>query len=169
MKVTTDLSDCQLWVDRGLIQMYGFNHEEAIRCFQKALNFDSNCAMAYHFIAYSNAGNYNNPNGLDYAAGFKEAEKALEKANKNRSISDWEMALVKAQQHRFCWPPGSKPMEELNKNYANQMRAVYQMFGENNADVSAFFAESLMGLANKIAAACTGTLFMYTTTREECS
>ena len=147
MKVTTDSSDCQLWVDRGLIQMYGFNHEEAIRCFQKALTFDSNCAMPYHFIAYSNAGNYNNPNGLDYAAGFKEAEKALEKANKNSNISDWEMALVKAQQHRFCWPPGSKPMEELNKNYTNQMRAVYQMFGENNADVSAFFAESLMALA----------------------
>ena len=148
MKVTTDSPDCQLWMDRGLIQMYGYNHEEAIRCFQKALGFDSNCAMAHHFIAYSNACNYNNPNGFDYGAGFKEAEKALEKANTGGAgVSAWEMALIKAQQHRFCWPPGSKPMEELNKNYANEMRTVYQTFGKESPDVTAFFAESLMALA----------------------
>ena len=147
MKVTTDSPDCQLWMDRGLIQMYGYNHEEAIRCFQKALGFDSNCAMAHHFIAYSNACNYNNPNGFDYDAGFKEAEMALEKANEGGGVSAWEMALIKAQQHRFCWPPGSKPMEELNKNYANEMRTVYQTFGNDSPDVTAFFAESLMALA----------------------
>ena len=146
MKVTTDSPDCQLWMDRGLIQMYGFNHEEAIRCFQKALSFDSKCAMAHHFIAYSNACNYNNPNGFDYGTAFKEAEKALEKANEGGGISDWEMALIKAQQHRFCWPPGSKPMEELNKSYANEMRTVYQIFGKDSSDVTAFFAESLMAL-----------------------
>ena len=146
MKVTTDSPDCQLWIDRGMIQMYGFNHEEAIRCFHKALAFDNNCPMTHYFIAYGNACNYNNPNGLDYAAGYKDVVEALTKASEG-VLSDWEMALIKAQQHRFCWPPGSKPMEELNKNYANEMRAVYKKFGEDNVDICAFFAESLMALA----------------------
>ena len=146
IKVTTDSPDCQLWVDRGVIQMYGFHHEEAIRCLQKAVSFDSKCAMAHHFIAYSNACNYNNPTGLDYAMGFKEAEKALELAtNEGGALSEWEMAVIKAHQHRFCWPAGSKPMAELNKNYANEMRTVYQKFGKN-PDIAAFFAESLMAL-----------------------
>ena len=147
IKVTTDSPDCQLWMDRGVIQMYGFNHEEAIRCFHRAISFDGECAMAHHFIAYSYACNYNNPNGLDYAKGFKEAEKALELANKGGVVSDWELAVIKAQQHRFCWPVGSKPMEELNKNYANEMRNIYEKLGDGNPDIATFFAESLMTLA----------------------
>jgi len=30
------------------------------------------------FIAYSHAADYNNPDGMDYAVGYKEAQKALE-------------------------------------------------------------------------------------------
>ena len=35
-KVTTSSADCQLWMDRGIVHTFGFNHEEAIRCFQTA-------------------------------------------------------------------------------------------------------------------------------------
>ena len=44
-KVTTFEADCQLWIDRGLLQTFGFNREEAVRCFQKALNYDTSCAI----------------------------------------------------------------------------------------------------------------------------
>ena len=94
-KVTTSEADCQLWIDRGVLQTFGFNRGEAIRCFQKALNYDANCAMAHYFIAYNNAADYNNPDGMDYAAGFHEVQKALEIAKQNTPlISDWEMALI---------------------------------------------------------------------------
>ena len=145
-KVTTVSPDCQTWIDRGFLEMYGFNHEEAIRCFQKALSYDSKCAMAHYFIAYSNAANYNNPNGLDYAVGYQESVKAMETVANNQ-ILDWEMELIKAQLHRYCWPPGSQSREELNKKYATEMRAVYQKFGKDDADIAAFFAEALMMLA----------------------
>ena len=145
-KVTTTSPECQTWMDRGLFEMVGFNHEEAIRCFQKALNYDKNCAMAHYFIAYSNAADYNNPDGLDYAVGYEESVKAMETAT-NSQVSDWEMELIKAQLHRFCWPPGSRALEELNRNYATEMRAVYQKFGEDDVDIAAFYAESLMMLA----------------------
>ena len=57
--------------------------------------------MAHCFIAYNNAADYNNPDGMDYAAGFQEAQKALEIAKQNTPlISDGEMALIEAQLHR---------------------------------------------------------------------
>ena len=104
--------------------------------------------MAHYFIAYNNAADYNHPKGLDYAAGFQEAQKALEIAKQNTPlISDWEMALIEAQLHRFCWPVGSKPLTELHREYANTMRPVYQRLGENDPEIIAMFAESLMMLA----------------------
>ena len=39
-KVTTSSPDAQLWFDRGLNWLFGFNHGEAIKCFQKALKHD---------------------------------------------------------------------------------------------------------------------------------
>ena len=36
--------DAQRWFDRGLNWTYGFNHEEAIRCFEQALDADPGCA-----------------------------------------------------------------------------------------------------------------------------
>ena len=132
--VTTDSPDCQLWVNRGVLCVYGLQREEAIRRFEKALSFDKNCAMAHYFIAYSLAADYNNPNGMDYSAGFKEAEMAVNLA-KSSSIMKWEKALIEAQVHRFCWPVGSKTLKELHKNYANAMRPVYQEFGQDHVDV----------------------------------
>ena len=145
-KVTTSSADCQLWIDRGLGQMYGFNHEEAIRCFMKANSHDPSCPMVHYFIAYSNAANYNNWIGIDYGVGFKEAEKAATIAQ-HTDITDWERALIEAQTHRFCWPLGSKPLSELHRDYADRMRSVYQKFGQDDVDIAAFFAESLMMLA----------------------
>ena len=144
--VTTSSPDCQLWISRGVLCTYGFQREEAILCFQKALTFDSDCAMAHYFIAYNNAADYNNPDGMDYCAGYQEAHKALE-MSKQVTISDWEQALIEAQVHRFCWPVSSVPFTELHKNYANAMRSVYKRFGEDDSDIAAMFAESLMMLA----------------------
>ena len=145
-KVTTSSADCQLWVDRGLAHTFGFNREEAVRCFQRALSFDSECAMAHYFVAYNQAADYNNPDGMDYAVGYEESQKACALIQ-HTSVTDWESALIEAQVHRFCWPVGSKPIGELNRNYACAMRPVYHKFGGEDNDIAAFFAESLMMLA----------------------
>ena len=39
-KITTSSPDAQIWFDRGLNWLFGFNHAEAIKCFQKALAHD---------------------------------------------------------------------------------------------------------------------------------
>ena len=145
-KVTTFSTDCRLWISRGVLSSFGFKREEAIRYFRKALSFDSNCPMAHYFIAYNRAADYNNPDGMDYGEGFKEAQKALDLA-RHSPLTDWERDLIEAQVHRFCWPVCSKPLEELNRNYVNAMRPVYQRFGGNDADIAALFGEALMILA----------------------
>lgn len=142
--MTTSSVECQEWVDRGVVQMFGFNPEEAIRCFRKALLFSPDCAMAYFFIAHCCAPNYNDPNGLDPAGAYDESQLAL---NMIQHTQDWESALIVAQTHHFCKPVGDKPSSELCKNYITAMRSVYREFGEDNVLVATLFAESLMMLA----------------------
>ena len=57
--VSTSSPDAQAWFDRGLAWSYGFNHEEAVRCFQRAVDADPACAMAHWGIAYAMGPNYN--------------------------------------------------------------------------------------------------------------
>ena len=57
--VTTTSKEAQLWFDRGLIWCYGYNHDEAVRCFKRAAKHDPNCAMAHWGIAYAAGPNYN--------------------------------------------------------------------------------------------------------------
>ena len=59
--ITTSSPGAQAWFDRGLAWTYGFNHEEAIACFQKAASEDPNCAMAFWGISYATGPNYNKP------------------------------------------------------------------------------------------------------------
>ena len=59
--VTTTSPDAQRWFDRGLNWCFGFHHEEAIRCFEQALEADPHCAMAHWGIGYAAGPNYNVP------------------------------------------------------------------------------------------------------------
>ena len=84
--VTTKSKEAQLWFDRGLVWCYGYNHEEAVRCFQKAARADPNCAMAYWGIAYAAGPNYN------------KQWKAFDAADLKRSLS------TPGRRRRRRWP-----------------------------------------------------------------
>ena len=60
-KVSTSTPEAQLWFDRGLNWLFGFNHGEAIKCFQRALKDDPECAMAHWGVSYASGPNYNLP------------------------------------------------------------------------------------------------------------
>ena len=57
--ISTSSADAQAWFDRGLVWSYGFNHEEAVRCFERAAEADPACAMAHWGVAYAIGPNYN--------------------------------------------------------------------------------------------------------------
>jgi len=46
-KVTTSSGPAQTWFDRALSWCYAFHHEESARCFERAIEADGKCAMAY--------------------------------------------------------------------------------------------------------------------------
>ena len=45
--ITTQSTEAQKWFDRGILWTYGYNHEEAVMCFERAIGADPKCAMAY--------------------------------------------------------------------------------------------------------------------------
>ena len=44
--ISTRSTEAQRWFDLGLNWSFGFNHEEGVKCFEKALEADPGCVMA---------------------------------------------------------------------------------------------------------------------------
>ena len=82
--VDTPSPQAQVWFDRGLVWAYAFNHEEAIRCFERALALDADLAIARWGIAYAIGPNYNKAweafDPVDLAASLARARMELELA-----------------------------------------------------------------------------------------
>jgi len=63
--ITTQSADAQTWFNRGLKWCYAFHHTEALRCFQKVVALDPDCAMGYWGLAYAQ-GPYYNPHRRNF-------------------------------------------------------------------------------------------------------
>ena len=146
--VTTASAEAQLWFDRGLLWGYGYNHDESVACYQRALEFDPDCAMAYWGIAYSSGCNYNKPwEAFDpeeiqrsVAAAYDATREAMSRLD---SVSAFEQALISALPSRY---PARVPVEDMsswNDDFANAMRKVYAGFGDD-LEVATLFGESIM-------------------------
>ena len=142
-KVTTDSPEAQKWFDQGIQLLYGYNHDEAIRSFEKAGQIDPSCAMAWWGSAYARGLHINNPEmGEEQSRlAYEAAQKALKALDNETPV---ETALVKAVSKRYSWPAPAdrKPLDEA---YADAMEAAWHQFPDD-ADVGALFAESLMNL-----------------------
>ncbi|NBB63460.1 hypothetical protein GVN18_29790 [Pseudomonas sp. ODNR1LW] len=148
--VTTSSAQAQLWFDRGLMWCYGYNHDEAIRCFQKALEHDRDCAMAYWGIAYASGPNYNKRWDAFIEQELKEAVAQARLATQIALVhldgtTPVEQALIHAIQQRYQAEQASS-VDELftwNDAYAASMRDVYRSFPDD-PDVVTLFAEALI-------------------------
>jgi tetratricopeptide (TPR) repeat protein len=147
-KISTPSAEAQLWFDRGLIWCYGYNHDEAVRCFRKAAKHDPNCAMAHWGIAYAAGPNYNKQwvafdsvdlkNSLNLAcSATKQALKLLDQA------SPVEQALIRPLAKRYPLNEPGMVTPIWNDDYAAAMREVY-LAHKDDLDVTALFAEAIM-------------------------
>jgi tetratricopeptide (TPR) repeat protein len=147
-KVSTSSSDAQLWFDRGLNWMFGFNHGEAIKCFQKALQHDPECAMAHWGVSYASGPNYNLPwhrydplgRQMALSASFDAMQGALAHAGKASPV---EQAMIGALPARYPQREAVEDMAAWDKAYANEMRKIFRRY-PNDLDVRAVFAEAIM-------------------------
>ncbi len=126
-KVTTSSPEAQLWFDRGLNWLFGFNHGEAIKCFRKALEHDGECAMAHWGVSYASGPNYNvpwkryDPQGRQQAlsASYDAMKDALAHAAKASPV---ERAMIAALPARYPQREAIEDMMPWDKAYAAEMR-----------------------------------------------
>jgi tetratricopeptide (TPR) repeat protein len=151
--ITTANPDAQIWFNRGLAWTYGFNHEEAVKCFERATAADETCAMAYWGIAYSIGPNYNKPWEMfdsdelqTVVARAHDAALSAQKHAANNSTAR-EKALVAAVMFR-CPTSHVENLESRsawNEKYAEAMGKVYSQY-PSDRDLAALYADALMNL-----------------------
>ncbi|CAN7693400.1 hypothetical protein [Mesorhizobium sp. LjNodule214] len=148
--ITTRSAETQRWFDIGLNWCYGFNHEEGIKCFEKALETDPDCAFVHWGLAYA-AGPFYNLTWKEHGEAeanratklcFDHVQLARAKADQASAV---ERRLIEALACRFQKPQRVTPaeFEQWDDAYAAEMRRVYQAFSDDH-DVMALFVEALM-------------------------
>ncbi|KUI47753.1 hypothetical protein AU198_24180 [Mycobacterium sp. GA-1199] len=140
----------QLWFDRGMVWCYAFNHEEAIRCFERALELDPGLGIARWGIAYAIGPNYNKGwdafDPVDAAASLARAKMELQLAADHRA-SPVERGLIAALQTRFPTddPDDTEALEAGGAHYADTMTALAQAYPDD-VDVQALAADALVNV-----------------------
>jgi tetratricopeptide (TPR) repeat protein len=148
--ITATSADAKRWFDRGLVWVYGFNMEEAQRCFGRAIEADPDCAMAYWGLAYARAPFYNKPrkyfSEVDAREAIAQCHGALQKAvSLADQLTAGERALITAMCRRFP-SPDYAPLETRNcweDDFAIAMREAYRSLPDD-LDVAAITALALM-------------------------
>jgi tetratricopeptide (TPR) repeat protein len=142
-QVTTAAPQAQRYFDQGLNFLFAFNHDEAIRSFQRAAEIDPQCAMAWWGISLASGPHINNPVVPPERAATAWAALTRARAAADNA-SDVERALIDALGSRYAEQPAvdRKPLDEA---YAAAMRRVWQEH-PTDADVGALCAEALMDL-----------------------
>jgi tetratricopeptide (TPR) repeat protein len=143
-KVTAANPEAEKYVAQGIKFLYGFSHGAAIRSFEQAAKLDPTCAMAYWGIAYANGPHVNFPLVPPPAAeaAWKNLTLAKQYAGKCTPV---EKDLIEALSARYA-NPQPEDRSGLDKAYADAMRKVWQKHPDD-ADVGAWFAESMMDLS----------------------
>lgn len=147
-KVTTSSPQAQVWFDRGLNWLYGFNHAEAIKCFGKAAEIDPNCAMAHWGIAYAAGPNYNLPWHRYDAAGKQAALAASYDAMKNAlavidKATPVEQALIRALPARYPQREAIDDQKHWDKAFTVEMRKLFKAH-PGDLDLRSVFVEAIM-------------------------
>ena len=141
--VATSSPLAQRYVDHGLQWLYGFNDDEAIRCFREAVRLDPDCAFGWWGIAYAYGINVNDP--AMTAEESRGAWQAIGEAVARRErAGQVERELIDALAKRYAWPAPEDP-GPLEEAYAAAMEEVWRRHSDD-ADVGALYAESRMNL-----------------------
>ena len=151
-RISTSVEMAQIWFNRGLIWCYGFNQEEAMRCFEKVIELDADCAMGYWGLAYALGPFYNKPWSW---YGERERVRAVRRCHEyalratalKSSATPVEQALIDAlcAKHPRDTSSSEVELDNWTQGYAEAMRGVYRDFPDD-LDVICLCAEAVMNL-----------------------
>jgi tetratricopeptide (TPR) repeat protein/predicted small lipoprotein YifL len=140
--IATKHPEAQRYFDRGFALVFAFNHEEAVRSFQRAAELDPSAAMPHWGIAWALGPNYN----LDIDdPRAKQAYDAIERA---RSLAKEgpavEREYIEAMAVRYS-PDLKADRAALARAYSQAMGALSKR-NPDDLDAATLYAESLMNL-----------------------
>lgn len=139
--VTTKNAEAQKFFNQGLALIYGFNHEEARRSFERAAQLDPKLAMAHWGIALAVGPNYNEAE-IDPSR-LLAADRALEKAQElAANASEKERGYIAALAKRFQL---KADLKKCAVEYKDAMAALHKKYPED-VDAAVLYADSLMNL-----------------------
>lgn len=138
--VSTQNAEAQKFFNQGLALIYGFNHEEARRAFERAAALDSNLAMAYWGVALAVGPNYNESQ-IDPSR-LLAADRALEKADAASGANKSERAYIAALRLRFQLKTDLKKCAVAYKDAMAKLAKRYP----TDSDAATLYADALMNL-----------------------
>lgn len=141
--IQTESESAQAFFNQGMQLLYGFNHDEAIRSFEKAAENDPASPMPYWGIAYAHGININDPSMTEERS--TKARAAADEALKRiKNATPQEAALIRSVDARYAHqvPEDRNP---LDRAYADALGKAYKTFPDD-PDIGTLYAESLMNL-----------------------
>ena len=141
--ITTSSPKAQAYFDQGLRLQYAFNHAEAVRSYDAALEFDAECAMCWWGLALAEGHNINAPLSDD---GGRRAFQAIGRAVElTDGLAPTEQHLIEALAERYG-PDPSEDRAALDAAYARAMARVARTYPDD-ADIATLYGASLMNLS----------------------
>jgi tetratricopeptide (TPR) repeat protein len=136
-------AESQRFFDEGLTLLYGFNHEEAFRSFQRASVLDPEAPMPHWGMSLALGTNYNDtatPDRVQQA--YEHLTRARERAANG---SEAERAFIEALARRYVASPNDGKQAERERAYSAAMKQVFDRFPDD-LDAATLYAESMMNL-----------------------
>ncbi len=141
--ITTKNPEAQKFFDQGLALIWAFNHDEALRSFQRAAELDPDCAMAYWGIALAVGPNYNDPEpdlGREKTAWDAVQHGLALASNATQAEHDYLTALAT----RYTNEP-TPDLKRFALFYKTAMGELVKKY-PNDLDAAVLYAESAMDL-----------------------
>jgi tetratricopeptide (TPR) repeat protein len=141
--IGTASPEAQEFFDQGVVLLFGFNHEEAVRSFARAAELDPSAAMPHWGMALGLGSNYNDP-----APAEERLKKARVEVDKALALSASgpanERAYIEALSVRYSADPAADK-SKLARDYHVAMKALTAKYPDD-LDAATLYAESGMNL-----------------------
>ena len=140
--IKTTSPEAQQFFDEGLALLYGFNHEESFKSFERAATLDPASPMPHWGMSLALGTNIND---VAPAERLKQGYAHLAEAEKRTAAgSDVEQGLVAALGKRYVSDPTGDQIDR-ERAYSQAMGELSKRFPDD-LDVATLFAESMMNL-----------------------
>ena len=138
--VSTRNAEAQLNFDRGLTLVYAFNHQEAVRTFQRAAELDPQLAMAQWGIALALGADINTgKESVDQNGAYQAVQKALSLAS---AAPENERAYIEALAKRYS-NDANADTQQLASYYKKAMGELVKRYPDD-VDATTLYVESAM-------------------------